>query len=59
MVSERMRRLQESMGGLEGIEALMDDTEETRAEWEEISQALVGTLNVEEVSADTQFPLQL
>lgn len=54
-----MRRLQESMGGLEGIEALMDDTEETRAEWEEISQALVGTLNVEEVSADTQFPLQL
>ena len=46
--TEALKSITESMGGLEGIQDLMDDTEETRAEWEEIQESLQGTLNAED-----------
>ena len=38
--NEALKSLTESMGGLEGVERLMDDTAETQAEWREIEEAL-------------------
>jgi hypothetical protein len=38
-----LKSLSESMGGLEGVERLMEDTAETQAEWREIEEALTGS----------------
>ena len=43
-----LKSITESMGGLEGIERLMDDTAETQAEWAEIGEALQGTLDAQD-----------
>jgi charged multivesicular body protein 6 len=41
--NEALKSLSESMGGLEGVERLMEDTAEAQAEWEEIGEALGGS----------------
>lgn len=38
--NEALKSITESMGGLEGVERLMEDTADTQAEWREIEEAM-------------------
>ena len=46
--TEVLKQINKEMGGLEGVEKMMADTEEARAYQEEISQALAGQISNEE-----------
>jgi len=46
--SDVLKQINKEMGGLEGVEKMMADTEEARKQQEEISEALAGQLSNEE-----------